>query len=230
MRGTEKLIPEAEDAARRFEQQCKYWGLNVLITDTLRSREEQEALYAKGRTAPGNIVTSCRYPHSLHNWGCAWDFCKNVKGHEYDDADFFAKCGQIAEDMGLCWGGSFKTPDRPHVQLQKYAPDKTAAYLCAHYASPEEFINEKKAGLKMDDKELTEALFRCITPELAREIVLAGINMLANEAADEGWQSDAVLWAAEKGIFRGDGRGRLMPQKPVTRAELAQALKNLCGE
>ncbi len=33
--------------------------------------------------------------------GLAFDICKNVKGHEYDDPSFFARCGQIGkQDMG----------------------------------------------------------------------------------------------------------------------------------
>ncbi|MBQ7625261.1 MAG: S-layer homology domain-containing protein [Clostridia bacterium] len=232
MRGTEHLIPEARCAARAFADECRRRGLPVLITDTLRTKEEQNALYAQGRSTPGQIVTSCRYPHSLHNWGCAFDFCKNVVGHEYDDPDFFQKCGQLAEDMGLVWGGKFKNPDRPHIQLREYAPDKTAEWLCSHYESPEYFIKIKKAEAKddMTNDEFKDMLEHNLTPGLSREIVLSGMRALAFEPCDAAWESEAVAWAAERGIFRGDGTGSLMPKKPVTRAELAKALKNTFEE
>lgn len=45
------------------------------------------------------------------------NICKNIKGHEYDDAAFFQKCGEIGEKIGFTWGGRWKSfPDRPHFQ------------------------------------------------------------------------------------------------------------------
>ena len=97
---------------------CKEAGLNVLITNTVRDKEYQEYLYAQGRTRPGSIVTNGRTP-TFHadTAGLAFDFCKNVKGHEYDDADFFKKAAAIAKKMGFSWGGDWKSfPDAPHIQ------------------------------------------------------------------------------------------------------------------
>lgn len=218
MRGIDLLIPEAAEAAEAFSARCWANGLDVMITDTLRTQAEQDALYAQGRTTPGVIVTSCRYPRSLHNWGCAFDFCRNEKGREYDDTDsFFERCGNIAEALGLVWGGNFSNPDRPHIQLAKYSEDKTAAWLISVYERPELFIAERRFSA------LT------ITPDMAKEIVIAGINRLASERSPDSWAADAILWAQESGIFRGDKTGNMMPKKPVTRQELAQALFNLEG-
>ncbi|MBR5286443.1 MAG: M15 family metallopeptidase [Clostridia bacterium] len=217
MRGIEFLIPEAQEAADEFSARCWENNLDVKITDTLRSEAEQNALYAQGRTMPGEIVTSCRYPRSLHNWGVAFDFCRNERGREYDDGDgFFERCGAIAESLGLVWGGNFKKPDRPHIQLAKYSEDKTAAWLIETYERPALFMAERRFS----------AL--AITPELAMEIVLAGIHRLASEPADE-WAENAMLWAYKNQIYKGDKTGNLMPKKPVTREELAQALMNYRG-
>lgn len=40
----------------------------------LRTFEQQDALYAKGRTASGAIVTSATAGNSPHNYGCATDW------------------------------------------------------------------------------------------------------------------------------------------------------------
>lgn len=97
---------------------CKAAGLNVLVTNTVRDNEYQAYLYEQGRTRPGGIVTNSKVP-TFHNAKCglAFDFCKNVKGHEYDDKDFFRKAAAIAKKIGFSWGGDWKSfVDMPHVQ------------------------------------------------------------------------------------------------------------------
>jgi len=139
MRGIEKLHPAIKAKAERLLALCKEADLPVLITETLRTREEQDALYAKGRTVPGPIVSWARGTEyeSPHQWGVAFDFCKNVKGKEYDDAKFFEAVGKLAESIGLTWGGRWeKKPDRPHLQ-DTALEWKT---LKAKYGTPDAFI------------------------------------------------------------------------------------------
>ncbi len=103
---------------RIFLDNCQKVGLPVLITQTVRDNEYQAYLYAQGRTRPGKIVTNQKTPtfHS-NKAGLAFDFCKNVKGHEYDDPAFFKKCADIAKRLGFSWGGDWKTfKDNPHIQ------------------------------------------------------------------------------------------------------------------
>ena len=103
---------------RAFIQRCAAESLPVLVVETVRDLEYQASLYAQGRTKPGKIVTNQKTP-SFH-WdkvGLAFDICKNVKGHEYDDADFFRRCGAIGKEMGFSWGGDWTSlPDKPHFQ------------------------------------------------------------------------------------------------------------------
>jgi len=141
MRGTEYLHPELQVIANKFLEKCKAAGLNVLITETYRTEAEQNALYAKGRTAPGNIVTNCKYPQSPHCWGVAFDFCRNVKGQEYTDSDgFFSKTGSVGKSLGLAWGGDWKGfVDKPHLELAKYLPNNSVKTLQAQYGTPEKF-------------------------------------------------------------------------------------------
>ena len=117
-RDISRLRPDVAHNCRVFIQQCAAEGLPVLVVETVRDLEYQASLYAQGRTKPGKIVTNQKTP-SFH-WdkvALAFDICKNVKGHEYDDADFFRRCGAIGKKMGFTWGGDWKIlPDNPHFQ------------------------------------------------------------------------------------------------------------------
>lgn len=48
-------------------------GIDYKIISGTRTYEEQDALYAKGRTKPGRIVTNARAGFSNHNFGIATD-------------------------------------------------------------------------------------------------------------------------------------------------------------
>ncbi len=147
MRGIEYLHPELQPVVEKFVDECKKQGLPVLITETWRSKQEQDGFYAKGRTAPGNIITNAKYPYSPHCWGVAFDFCRNVKGREYDNSDgFFDKVGRIAEKLfdgteyDLFWGGDWKNfVDKPHVEMKKYMPNGSVNWLASKYGNPENF-------------------------------------------------------------------------------------------
>lgn len=117
-RDIDRLRPDVAANCRKWLELCKDAGLNVLVTQTVRDREYQESLYAQGRTKPGSIVTNGKVP-TFHadTAGLAFDFCKNVKGHEYDDNAFFYKAAAIAKGMGFSWGGDWKSfVDMPHIQ------------------------------------------------------------------------------------------------------------------
>lgn len=117
-RDIHRLRPDVAANCRKWLERCGAAGLNVLITNTVRDQEYQEALYAQGRTKPGSIVTNGRVP-TFHadTAGLAFDFCENVRGHEYDDEGFFKKAAAIAKEMGFSWGGDWKSfPDSPHIQ------------------------------------------------------------------------------------------------------------------
>jgi peptidoglycan L-alanyl-D-glutamate endopeptidase CwlK len=142
MRDINKLHPELLKIVPVFLDKCKAAGLPVMITETFRTKEEQDALYAQGRTKPGKIVTRARYPYSAHCWGVAFDFCRNVKGREWDNSDsFFHKVGSIGVSLGLEWGGNWKSfVDLPHLQLKKFMPQGTTAWLIQKYGAPCNFI------------------------------------------------------------------------------------------
>ena len=116
-RDIKELDPVAQKACNLFMTECKKAGLNVCITETYRSQARQDYLYAQGRTRSGNIVTWTK--KSNHTGRMAWDICKNIRGQEYSDPKFFEQCGAIAKKLGITWGGTWKTPDRPHFEVTK---------------------------------------------------------------------------------------------------------------
>lgn len=119
-----ELLPVLKRGAQEFLKRAQSAGLQVKITQTYRSIDYQNSLYAKGRTKSGvvtnftDVVTNCIGGQSPHNFRYAFDICKNVKGHEWDDDVFFRACGKIWENMGGEWGGSWKSfIDKPHFQF-----------------------------------------------------------------------------------------------------------------
>lgn len=100
-------------------------GLTIIPTSGLRSLAEQQALYAQGRTAPGPIVTYAdgvkkRSNHQAHpdGWGHALDFCFLLDGKpSWNLALPWKLIGEMAKSLGLKWGGDWKRPDRPHIEL-----------------------------------------------------------------------------------------------------------------
>lgn len=67
-RSFDDLHPDLKPLAKIFLCRLSGSGINVLITCTWRSPEEQTQLYAQGRTAPGRIVTNAKAGQSEHNF------------------------------------------------------------------------------------------------------------------------------------------------------------------
>lgn len=113
------LTPTAQKACLAFMDECGRCGLPVRITETYRSQERQNELYAQGRTKSGQIVTWTK--KSRHTSRRAWDIVK-VKSNgniDYSDTGFFKKCGEVAASLGITWGGKWKTPDMPHFEIDE---------------------------------------------------------------------------------------------------------------
>ena len=116
-RNLEDLTFETAAKALAFIAGCEEKGIEILITSTLRDFESQRALYAQGRTKPGRIVTNADAGFSYHNYGVAFDFVPIVNGKcIWNDDQLWAKCGLVAREVGLEWGGHWKFEDKPHCQ------------------------------------------------------------------------------------------------------------------
>ena len=112
-------------------------GHPMIVTDGVRTEEEQAALYAQGRTTPGpnvrkgkplgDTVTNAdgvreRSNHQLHADGCGHAVDCTFLGTDgkprWDVNDPWAAYGACAKAQGLAWGGDWKArKDRPHVEL-----------------------------------------------------------------------------------------------------------------
>lgn len=143
MRGINYLIPEAQEKATQLIALCARNGLHVKITDTLRTKDEQDALFNKRPK-----VTNVQYPDSMHCWGVAFDFCRNDGKPAYDNSDgFFDKVGALGKSLGLEWGGDWHSiVDKPHLQLSQWG--STPSKLKAKYGTPDVFMNQFKNEVK----------------------------------------------------------------------------------
>ena len=72
-------------------------GLPVLVVQTVRDAEYQRYLVSMGYAARTATVPTFH----AKGVGLAFDICKNVKGHEYDDPGFFTAMGRLGKEMEL---------------------------------------------------------------------------------------------------------------------------------
>jgi hypothetical protein len=117
-------------------------GLPLLVWEVFRSREQQRALYAQGRTdaelrkagfsddeitkyrkqgylSTKPVVTNLRTPR-YHGTGRAMDCCWLLDGKPTWNVpeEWWNTYGRAAEAYGLTWGGRWKMRDLPHVQYE----------------------------------------------------------------------------------------------------------------
>ncbi|MDX9820635.1 MAG: M15 family metallopeptidase [Syntrophales bacterium] len=117
-------IPELQERFAAFAVKMAETGIPFMLTCTKRTQEEQNDLYARGRTKPGAKVTWTR--KSKHIEGRAFDIAILRDGQpvwdmkadvNHDAVPDYEQAGVIGESVGLGWGGRFKNPDRPHFEL-----------------------------------------------------------------------------------------------------------------
>lgn len=119
-RDVSTLTKATAEAANRALSAWVAAGLDVFITCTRRTFEEQAALWAIGRSQPGRIVTYSTAGTSKHEFGLAFDVAFKGKDLYPSDAKLWARLGAIGEECGLDWGGNFKKfKDKPHFQLKE---------------------------------------------------------------------------------------------------------------
>ena len=159
MRDVKQLHPELQKKITELKELCKKNGITIGISECLRTVAEQDALYAKGRSEAGSVVTNCKgsTSSSMHQWGMAFDFYLIMDvdgdGKTSDDAfnnatKLFDKVGKLGESIGLEWGGSWKSKDKPHFQLHDWG--STATKLKQKYGTPEKFFATWNTTVKVD--------------------------------------------------------------------------------
>ena len=153
-------------AAEQLVERCYRRGVNIRITDGLRTFSEQDELYAQGRTSPGSIVTNAKAGYSFHNFGLAIDFVLISSGYDMkadvdgDGTADWSEVVEVAKELGFAWGGDWKSfKDNPHFEM-------TFGLTCAQLRAGKTPSDAKlkaarakiDAGLiKEEDQEMTAA-------------------------------------------------------------------------
>ena len=125
-RKIEDLTPEMQAKYKAFKDKMGEMGIDFIITCTFRSQEDQNLLYAQGRTSPGRIVTWTL--HSRHTQRDAFDIALLLENKpvwdvkvdvDHDHIPDYQEAGEIGESVGLVWGGRWTKPDYPHFQFKE---------------------------------------------------------------------------------------------------------------
>jgi peptidoglycan hydrolase-like protein with peptidoglycan-binding domain len=116
-----RINPQLANRIRLMAAELKSQGITIMAVSGLRTFAEQNALYAQGRTKPGNIVTNARGGQSLHNYGLAVDVVPLGANGQPDwnvGNDVWQKIGAAGKRQGMEWGGDWTSfVDRPHFQM-----------------------------------------------------------------------------------------------------------------
>jgi peptidoglycan L-alanyl-D-glutamate endopeptidase CwlK len=128
------LLPELHSLARQLVQDAADEGITIKIISGLRTYDEQNSLYAQGRTASGNVVTNAKGGYSNHNFGIAFDIGVFENGKYLGNSPSYRVVGPIGTALGLEWGGNWKTfVDLPHYQLRpSWAANMSESEMLRH--------------------------------------------------------------------------------------------------
>ncbi len=160
------LHPVVRQAAERLIERSFARGVPIVITQGLRTIAEQDALYAQGRTKPGQIVTNARGGYSNHNFGVAIDFCllmpdgrsvtwDMVRDGDGDKVADWNEVVAIAKELGFAWGGDWtKFKDYPHLEM---CFGLTTAQYRAGVSPTEIAMAKALAKINKEDESMTAA-------------------------------------------------------------------------
>ena len=122
-----KLNPIVEQNKDKLLKKTDSIGIDVVITGKWRSNKRQSDLFAKGRSADGDIVTYAEAGESYHNYGLAIDYAlrnehdeviwdTTYDGNENGKSDWF-EVAEVAKQLGFAWGGDWHNfKDYSHLQ------------------------------------------------------------------------------------------------------------------
>lgn len=174
MRDIKQLHPILQQKVEQLKTLCAQSGIIIGISECLRTVAEQDALYAKGRTSAGSIVTNCKGStySSMHQWGVAFDFYIMVDvdgdGQVSDDSfnnstGLFDKVGSLGQSIGLEWGGAWKSiVDKCHFQLPDWG--STASKLKIAYGTPDKFFATWNTASNVEQTESSSAPAQAAAP------------------------------------------------------------------
>jgi hypothetical protein len=107
-------------------------GMQIRVTEALRSFAMQFEVWAKGRTRlatgswvisdPSKVISYAVPGASFHQFGLAIDSCFQGKDPYLEKMDMkearekWELFGKYCHEEGLDWGGYWKRPDKPHCE------------------------------------------------------------------------------------------------------------------
>lgn len=133
------LYPPFLERLKALLDEAHSLGADFFVISGFRDYAAQSALYAQGRTVdgkhtPGPKVTNAKAGESVHNFGLGADVCRDGlldrSGLQPDyRPESYEILRELAPKHGLVWGGSWLTPDYPHVQWPGFVTAKQLAPL-----------------------------------------------------------------------------------------------------
>jgi peptidoglycan L-alanyl-D-glutamate endopeptidase CwlK len=115
------MLPSVADKTRAVIKKLAGEGIYICVAQGYRSKADQDALYALGRTKSGKIVTNAKGGQSNHNFGVAVDLClysADGKTVSWQTGGPFSKVVVAMKAEGFKWGGDWRSfKDNPHFEL-----------------------------------------------------------------------------------------------------------------
>ena len=109
------MDPAFRDQLMLMQADLQDAGIDSRVISGHRDHGKQDALFAQGRTTPGNIVTNAPGGSSFHNYGMAADLSPYDRSQAQD---MYRQMRDLAPANGLKWGGTFSNLyDPAHVQM-----------------------------------------------------------------------------------------------------------------
>ncbi|WP_418027039.1 M15 family metallopeptidase [Paenibacillus sp. JJ1722] len=203
------LHPVFKMTLEKLIDRCYARGVWVLITQGLRTYAEQDALYAQGRTKPGQVVTKARGGYSNHNFGFAADFAlllrdgrtvswDTLKDDDKDSLPDWSEVVEEAKKLGLEWGGDWRSfKDMPHLQM---VFGITTAQFRAGRRPSQAQLNAAIAKINKaeDDEPMTAEEKAAFNALQKRVIALESANKLTKVPA---WAEQACINAKAAGVL-----------------------------
>jgi peptidoglycan L-alanyl-D-glutamate endopeptidase CwlK len=115
--------PAFADLVRAAAATLEAQGTYLLVVSGLRTADEQNAPYARGRTTPGHIVTNAKAGQSMHNYGLAADIVPYLSGSAgalnwTPSTPQYQAMVDALKAQGLAWGGDWVNfKDEDHFQM-----------------------------------------------------------------------------------------------------------------
>lgn len=109
-----QLHPQFAEYVRQALAIMDEYGLQPVVTETLRPAERQEKLYQQGRTRPGPKVTNARAWQSAHQYGLAVDVTSR--------RGYGSREQQLIHEIFRALGFGTISWDRPHAEYPGWRP------------------------------------------------------------------------------------------------------------